>query len=138
MELHTFNKVIFRGLHYLKVATLQFVIEIDLCNLPCHNSNSMCFLRLVLIVCLLGYSIDTRHKVINLEFTAIGCCNLLIDTVSGNREVDTVNFSVLTGLYNLTRTIANFHFHITVDTVAYFLSIADNILHTGILTVFTL
>ena len=39
MELHTFNKVIFRGLHYLKVATLQFVIEIDLCNLPCHNSN---------------------------------------------------------------------------------------------------
>ena len=36
------------------------------------------------------------------------------------------------------RTIADFHLHITVDTVAYFLSIADNILHTGVLTVFTL
>ena len=75
---------------------------------------------------------------INLEFTAIGCCNRLIDTVSGNREVDTVNLAVLTGLYNLTRTIADFHLHITVDTVAYFLSIADNILHTGVLTVFAL
>ena len=138
MELHTFNKVIFWGLHYLKVATLQFVIESDLCNLSCYNSNSMCFLRLVLIVCLLGYGIDTRHKVINLELTAISCCNRLIDTVSGNREVDTVNLAVLTGLYNLTRTIADFHLHITVDTVAYFLSIADNILHTGVLTVFTL
>ena len=98
----------------------------------------MCFLRLVLIVCLLGYGIDTRHKVINLELTAIGCCNRLIDTVSGNREVDTINLAVLTGFYNLTRTIADFHLHITVDTVAYFLSIADNILHTGILVVFTL
>ena len=65
----------------------------------------MCFLRLVLIVCLLGYGIDTRHKVINLELTAIGCCNCLIDTVSSNREVDTVNFSVLTVLYNLIKTM---------------------------------
>ena len=65
----------------------------------------MCFLRLVLIVCLLGYGIDTRHKIINLELTAISCCNCLIDTVSGNREVDTVNFSVLTVLYNLTKTM---------------------------------
>ena len=67
--------------------------------------NTMCFLRLVLIVCLLGYGIDTRHKVINLELTAIGCCNCLIDTVSSNREVDTVNFSVLTVLYNLIKTM---------------------------------
>ena len=65
----------------------------------------MCFLRLVLIVCLLDYGIDTRHKVINLELNAIGCCNCLIDTVSSNREVDTVNFSVLTVLYNLTKTM---------------------------------
>ena len=98
----------------------------------------MCFLWHIFVDRLLCYGIDTRHQIIKLELTAISCCYGLIDTITGNREVDTVDLSVLTGLYNLAGAIADFHLHISTDRIANFLCIGNNVLHTGTCAMFTL
>lgn len=98
----------------------------------------MCFLWHIFVDGLLCYGIDTRHQIIKLELTAIRCCYGLVDTITGNREVDTVHLSVLTGLDDLAGAIADFHLHIATNRIANFLCIGNNVLHTGTCAMFTL
>ena len=129
MELHTLNKVILRSLYYLKVASFKLIIKVDCSNLSRNYSYSVSFLWLVLIISLLCNGIDTRHKVINLHFTAVSSSYSLVYTVACDSEVQSVNLSVLTGLNNLARTVADFHLHITADRVVYFLSVRYQVLN---------
>ena len=89
----------------------------------------MNLLRHIFVDRLLRYRINTGHKVIQLEFTAVCGCYSLIDTVTADGKLNTVNLSVLTCLYNLTRAVADLHFDKAADRVADLLSISNHILN---------
>ena len=89
----------------------------------------MNLLRHILVNRLLCDRVNTGHKVIKLELTAVCGCDCLIYTVTADSKLNAVNLSVLTCLYNLTRAIADLHFDKAADRVADLLSISDHILN---------
>ena len=89
----------------------------------------MNLLRNIFVDRLFCYRVNTGHKVIQLEFTAVCGCYSLIDTVTAYGKLNAVNLSVLTCLYNLTRAVADLHFDKSADRVADLLSISDHILN---------
>ena len=90
----------------------------------------MNLLRNIFVDRLFCYRVNTGHKVIQLEFTAVCGCYSLIDTVTADGKLNTVNLSVLTCLYNLTRAVAYLHFDKAADRVADLLSISNHVLNT--------
>ena len=89
----------------------------------------MNLLRHIFVDRLLRDCVNTGHKVIKLELTAVCSRYSLIDSVTADSKLNAVNLSVLTCLYNLTRAVANLHFDKTADRVAYLLSVSDYILN---------
>lgn len=129
MESYTLDQIILRRFDNLKITSLENIIEVDLCHLTGNNSNSVNLLRYIFVDRLFCYRVNTGHKVIQLEFAAVCGCYSLIDTVTADGKLNTVNLSVLTCLYNLTRAVAYLHFDKAADRVADLLSISDHILN---------
>ena len=130
MESNTLNKIILGGFDDLKITSLENIIEIDLGYLTGNNSYSVNLLRYIFVNRLLCYRVNTGHKVIKLELTAVCGCDSLINAVSADGKLNAVNLSILTCLYNLTRAVADLHFDKAADRVADLLSISDHILNT--------
>ena len=129
VESYTLDQIILRRFDNLKITSLENIIEVDLCHLTGNNSNSVNLLRYIFVDRLFCYRVNTGHKVIQLEFAAVCGCYSLIDTVTADGKLNTVNLSVLTCLYNLTRAVAYLHFDKAADRVADLLSISDHILN---------
>ena len=123
------DQVILRRFDDLKISSLENIIEIDLGHLTGNNSYSVNLLRHIFVNRLLCYRVNTGHKVIKLELTAVCSRNSLIDAVTADSKLNAVNLSVLTCLYNLTRAVADLHFDKAADRVADLLSISDHILN---------
>ena len=137
VESHTLYKIIFRGLDNLKITSFENVVEVYGCHLTGNNGYSVNFLRNIFINGLFRYGIYTGHKIIKLKLTAVFCGNSLINSIPCDSEFDTVNLSVLTGLYNLTRTVADFHFYKAFHRVTDILTVRNDILNTVTGRVFT-
>ena len=129
VESYTLDQIILRRFDNLKITSLENIIEVDLCHLTGNNSNSVNLLRYIFVDRLFCYRVNTGHKVIQLEFAAVCGCDCLIDTVTADGKLNTVNLSVLTCLYNLTRAVADLHFDKSADRVADLLSISNHILN---------
>ena len=106
MESYTLDQIILRRFDNLKITSLENIIEVDLCHLTGNNSNSVNLLRYIFVDRLFCYRVNTADGKLN-----------------------TVNLSVLTCLYNLTRAVAYLHFDKAADRVADLLSISDHILN---------
>ena len=98
----------------------------------------MNLLRNIFVDRLFCYRVNTGHKVIKLEFTAVCGSYSLIDSVTADGKLNAVNLSVLTCLYNLTRAVADLHFDKAADRVADLLSVSDNILNAVAILVDTI
>ena len=129
MEGNALNQVILRRFDNPKITSFENIIEIDLCHLTGNNSYSVNLLRNIFVNRLFCHRVNTGHKVIKLEFTAVCSRNSLIDAVTADSKLNTVNLSVLTCLYNLTRAVAYLHFDKSADRVADLLSISNHILN---------
>ena len=130
VESYTLDQIILRRFDNLKITSLENIIEVDLGHLTGNNSNSVNLLRYIFVDRLLCDRVNTGHKVIQLEFTAVCGCYSLIDTVTADGKLNAVNLSVLTCLYNLTRAVAYLHFDKAADRVADLLSISNHVLNT--------
>ena len=129
MEGNALYKIILRRFDNLKITSLENIIEVDLCHLTGNDSYSVNLLRHILVNRLLCDRVNTGHKVIKLELTAVCGCDCLIYTVTADSKLNAVNLSVLTCLYNLTRAVADLHFDKAADRVADLLSVSDHILN---------
>ena len=129
MEGNAFYKIVLGGFDYLKISSFENIIEIDLGHLTGNNSYSVNLLRYIFVNRLLCDRINTGHKVIKLELTAVCGCHCLIDAVTTDGKLNAVNLSVLTCLYNLTRAVADLHFDKSADRVADLLSVSYHILN---------
>ena len=126
VESYALNQIILRRFDNLKITSFENIIEVDLCHLTGNNGYSVNLLRNIFVDRLFCYRVNTGHKVIQLEFTAVCGCYCLIDTVTADSKLNAVNLSVLTCLYNLTRAVAYLHF----DKAADLLSISNHVLNT--------
>ena len=129
VEGNALYKIILRRFDNLKITSLENIIEVDLCHLTGNDSYSVNLLRHILVNRLLCDRVNTGHKVIKLELTAVCGCDCLIYTVTADSKLNAVNLSVLTCLYNLTRAVADLHFDKAADRVADLLSVSDHILN---------
>ena len=104
MELHALDEAILRSLRDLQISTAQGVIERDSRGLAADDGNSLRGLRFILIISLLSNGIDSG-KQIQIDCTVLTGRNRLIDAIAGDIELDTLDFAVLAGFYNVANAI---------------------------------
>ena len=94
MKFHTLVETVFRGFGNNQITAPQCVAERDGCRLPADHSDSPGFLRLILVVGLLGYSIYPWPEILQLDFTVFPGGNVLVHAIPGNVETDALNLAV--------------------------------------------
>ena len=104
MELQALDKAILRSFRDLQISTAQGVIERDSRGLAADDGNSLRGLRFILIISLLSNGIGSG-KQIQIDCTVLTGRNRLIDAIAGDIELDTLDFAVLAGFYNVANAI---------------------------------
>ena len=104
MELHALDEAILRSLRDLQISTAQGVIERDGRGLAADDGDSLCRLRFILIIGLLSNGIGSG-KQIQIDCTVLTGRNRLIDAIAGDIELNTLDFAVLAGFYNVANAI---------------------------------
>ena len=104
MELHALDKTVLRSLRDLQISTAQSVIERDGRGLATDDSDSLRGLRFILIIGLLSNGIGAG-KQIQIDCTVLTGRNRLIDAIAGDIELDTLDFAVFAGFYDVANAI---------------------------------
>lgn len=100
MELHSLDQSVFCGLGNLEVAAAQGVVEGYGRGLAADDSDSLCRLRLILVIGKLRHSVGAGEQV-EINCAVLTCRNRLIDAIAGDRELDTLNLAVLAGFHDM-------------------------------------
>ena len=104
VELHALDKAILRSFCDLQISAAQGVIERDSRGLAADDGNSLRRLRFILIIGLLSNGIGAG-KQIQIDCTVLTGRNRLIDAIAGDIELNTLDFAVLAGFYNVANAI---------------------------------
>ena len=102
--MNTLDEAILRSLRDLQISTAQGVIERDGRGLAADDGDSLCRLRFILIIGLLSNGIGSG-KQIQIDCTVLTGRNRLIDAIAGDIELNTLDFAVLAGFYNVANAI---------------------------------
>ena len=112
VEGHTLHQPVFAGFRHFQAATLQLVVEIHGSSLAADDGHALGFLGFVLINRLLGYGINARVEVGDVDLARlIGGLGGAVP-LAGDGEIDPSYLSILGSLNQLH--ITGFHFQVQI------------------------
>ena len=135
VELHTLIQPILGGLGHGQIAATEYIVEGNRRLLPGKHGNTVAFLGCILVITLLGDSINAGHQIIDANFTVSVGGNGLIDALAGDGEGNAIHLAVLAGLDDFSAAIADLQLQKGCDRVADRSAVGNNILHGAVRTI---